>query len=141
MSEAQKRGMRLKALRVRLGLTQKGLAAKLGGVAHNTISMWESGETEPGVENIVRLAQFFGVTIDYLLCAPGADSPQWVDAEGQRVDYPPEVEEGIKILSTLRKPVRRSVVAGLPDFAVEIEKRIAEERAKLEARRVELTEE
>lgn len=131
MSEGHKRGIRLKALRVRLGLTQRKLADALG-VAHNTISMWEAGETEPGTENIIRLAGFFGVTIDYLLCAPGADTPQWVDVEGQRVDYPPEIGVAIRLLAGMRQPVRRSVVAHLPGFAVQMEERIAEAKRRLE---------
>jgi len=140
MSEAaQKRGIRLKALRVRLGLTQRRLAETLG-VAHNTLSSWESGGTEPDIGNIVRLAQFFGVTIDYLLSAPGADSPQWVDEEGKRVDYPPEVGVAVELLLGLRKPVRRSVIALLPGFAVSVEEKITEARRRLEEKSVALDE-
>lgn len=139
MSENRKRGIRLKALRVRLGLTQRKLADALG-LTHSAISMWESEETEPGIENIVKMAGFFGVTVDYLLCAPGADTPQWVDVGGQRVDYPPEIGAAIKLLSGMRKPVRRSVVAHLAGFAAQMEERIAEAKKRLEEEAITLDE-
>lgn len=111
-------GKRIKGLRKRLGLTQVQLVAKLSLDIGNTIlSDWESGKREPSAENAIMLAQFFNVTVDYLLCAPGADKPQWVDDSGQRVAYPPEVEEAAKYLLSLDKPLRRTVIRRLPKVA------------------------
>lgn len=123
-------GKRIKGLRKRLGLTQVQLVEKLPmDVGNTALSDWESGKREPSTENAVMLAQFFNVTVDYLLCAPGADRPQWVDEDGQRVAYPPEVEEAAKYLLSLDKPLRRTVIRRLSKVAeiaimdIEAEKR------------------
>lgn len=57
---------RLKELRKKHGLTQKEIA-KLIGISQSSYSNWENGNTEPSLENVVRLAKLFGVTTDYLL--------------------------------------------------------------------------
>lgn len=123
-------GKRIKGLRKRLGLTQVQLVEKLPmDVGNTALSDWESGKREPSTENAIMLAQFFNVTVDYLLCAPGADRPQWVDEDGQRVAYPPEVEEAAKYLLSLDKPLRRTVIRRLSKVAeiaimdIEAEKR------------------
>ncbi len=36
------------------------------GVAQSTLSDWKNGKSVPGVENLRKIAQYFGVTIDYL---------------------------------------------------------------------------
>lgn len=111
-------GKRIKGLRKRLGLTQVQLVEKLPmDVGNTALSDWESGKREPSTENAVVLAQFFKVTVDYLLCAPGADKPQWVDDSGQRVVYPPEVEDAAKYLLSLDKPERRTIIRHLPKIA------------------------
>ena len=58
--------MRLKDLREEAGMTQKELAEKIGNVQRN-ISNWESGNTQPDLETVVKLAEVFGVTTDELL--------------------------------------------------------------------------
>jgi transcriptional regulator with XRE-family HTH domain len=44
------------------GLSQEALAAKLN-VASNTISRWETGTYKPKIEDLDKLARFFGVSI------------------------------------------------------------------------------
>ena len=43
------------------GLTQKQVAEALG-VSDRTYSKWETGETEPGIELLCRLAEFYGLS-------------------------------------------------------------------------------
>ena len=62
---------RLKECRVQAGYTQKYIALTVG-VAMPTVSQWESGIKSPSVENLVRLADLYGVTVDHLL---GRDQP------------------------------------------------------------------
>jgi len=57
---------RIKNLRKNLGITQKQLADKLS-VANSTLSYWEQGKYEPDHRNLFALADYFGVTTDYLL--------------------------------------------------------------------------
>lgn len=117
-SRAIRSGKRIKGLRKRLGLTQVQLVEKLPmDVGNTALSDWESGKREPSTENAVMLAQFFKVTVDYLLCAPGADAPQWVDETGHRVAYPPEIEDAAKYLLSLGKALRRTVIRRLPKVA------------------------
>lgn len=56
---------RLKELRIESGLGQEKLADDLE-VSHGTISLWENRLREPKLSNLIRIAQYFGVTIDYL---------------------------------------------------------------------------
>lgn len=56
----------LKYLRNRSGLTQMEIAKKLG-VAKSTISMYENGQREPEFETLEALADYFNVTMDFLL--------------------------------------------------------------------------
>ena len=50
----------LKSARESRGLTQKQAAESLG-VSDRTYSKWETGETEPGIELICRLAELYGM--------------------------------------------------------------------------------
>lgn len=58
--------MKLKELRKKSGYSQKELAELLG-YAQNTISQWESGRRYIDREALIQLANFFGVSTDYLL--------------------------------------------------------------------------
>lgn len=59
-------GDRLKELRKERNLTQEDIG-NLCDVAKNTVSNWENNANQPSFEIVKRLAQYFGVTIDYLL--------------------------------------------------------------------------
>ena len=48
-----------------LGLTQEGLAQKLG-VTNQAVSKWESGQSCPDLALLPRIADLFGITIDEL---------------------------------------------------------------------------
>ena len=48
-----------------LGLTQEGLAQKLG-VTNQAVSKWESGQSCPDIALLPALADIFGITIDQL---------------------------------------------------------------------------
>lgn len=56
---------RLKQLRQKKGLTQQKLAEILG-IKRNTYSDWENGKTEPGFENLIKLADLLEVSLDWL---------------------------------------------------------------------------
>ena len=58
--------MRLKELRKKRGLSQQRLAMELN-VNQNTISRYETGEREADYKSLIMLADYFGVSIDYLL--------------------------------------------------------------------------
>ena len=58
--------MRLCELRQQMGISQKELAKNLGMSAGNLCD-WEKGRTQPDIEKLVRLADYFDVSLDYLL--------------------------------------------------------------------------
>lgn len=57
---------RIKRLRKEKGLTQNQLADQLG-VTDKAVSKWEVGEANPDISLLVKMAQLFDVTVDYLL--------------------------------------------------------------------------
>ena len=59
-------GKRIKELRVEKNMTLLALAKAIG-VDKHAIIYWEQEVNEPKASYIVRLAQFFGVSTDYLL--------------------------------------------------------------------------
>ena len=58
--------MRLRELRKAKGISQLKLAMDLN-TNQNTISRYETGEREPGIAELIALADYFDVSIDYLL--------------------------------------------------------------------------
>ena len=57
---------RLRELREKHGLTQKELGNALN-VTSQTISNYEIGKREPEISEFIKLADYFGVSIDYLI--------------------------------------------------------------------------
>lgn len=55
-----------KNLRLRESLTQKELARELQ-IPQSTIAKYEKGQLEANYKNLIKIADFFNVTIDYLL--------------------------------------------------------------------------
>ena len=56
----------LRYLRLEKGINQIELA-KIMNCRQSTVSLWENGLREPSMSSLIALAQFFGVTIDYLV--------------------------------------------------------------------------
>ena len=58
--------MRLKEIRKSKGISQLKLAIDLS-TSQNTISRYETGEREPGINELIKIADYFNVSVDYLL--------------------------------------------------------------------------
>lgn len=58
--------MRLKELREERRLNQEGLALRLN-VSQSTISAYEIGDRAPDLETLIAIANFFSVSLDYLV--------------------------------------------------------------------------
>jgi transcriptional regulator with XRE-family HTH domain len=78
-------GTKISELRKKRGLTQEQLAHDLG-IARQSISKWEVGEALPDTPTVIRLADYFGVTVDYLL-RESQESPA-VDADKEERTKP-----------------------------------------------------
>lgn len=57
----------LKLLRQQNGYTQIAVQMKTG-IEQSLLSKFENGERIPPTETLLRLADFYGVSIDYILC-------------------------------------------------------------------------
>lgn len=74
-------GDRLKELRKNKNLTQEDIGT-FCGVGNATISNWEKNLTDPPIEIIIKLANYFGVSVDYLL-GNDINSPNTIDKVNQ----------------------------------------------------------
>lgn len=88
----------LRKFRIEKGLSQAQLA-KILNVAQNTVSNWEKGIREPDLKTTQVLADFFDVSVDYLLGRPDKKTSQKVS------DSPlsPHDEETTALLEQLHK--------------------------------------
>jgi transcriptional regulator with XRE-family HTH domain len=69
---------RLKILRLERGLSQQELSTKLN-IPRTTISSWELGRRSPDIKMLEILADFFKVSIDYLVGKTDTRNPVQVD--------------------------------------------------------------
>lgn len=73
-------GKRLKELRVEKELTQEKLG-EIFNVRKGTVSNWENGNRFPDENTIIKLADFFNVSIDYLLGRTNKRQPHHLTKE------------------------------------------------------------
>ncbi len=69
---------RIKELRLSRNMNQVQLAKELN-VTKQTVSNWENDNIQPSVNVLIKIADYFGVTTDYML---GRSSARTIDAEG-----------------------------------------------------------
>lgn len=94
---------RIRELRKVCNMNQTQLAKALH-VHQTAISQWENEKTAPDSENMKMVADYFGVSLDYLLCR--TDDPS--------VEKAPHVSPG-----AVRIPVYGVIPAGVPMEAIE----------------------
>ena len=87
---------KVRELRISKGISQKNFAAMLN-VPANTYNQWENGKRQPDFEILAQIADYFEVTIDYLLGKTNV----------------PNNSKGVVI------PVLGTVPAGIPIEAIE----------------------
>lgn len=63
----------LKILRKKDKLTLKELAEKFD-ISFQAISLYENGKRQPDFDTLIKLADYFGVSVDYLIGRTGASS-------------------------------------------------------------------
>lgn len=58
--------IRLFELRTEKELSQRKMAKELN-ISQGTYNNWENSNTQPSIEQLIQLAGFFGVSVDYLI--------------------------------------------------------------------------
>lgn len=76
-------GKNLASLRKARGLTQQDLAEKIN-YSDKSISKWELGYSIPGVDVLKDFAEFYGVSIDYLVAEQKQEDLETVASQGTR---------------------------------------------------------
>lgn len=58
--------IRLRDLRSEKNISQRKMA-EMFSVSQGTYNNWEQGNTQPSIEQLIELARFFSVSVDYLI--------------------------------------------------------------------------
>src|SRR5690606_9397473 len=74
---------RFRSIRKQHGLTQRELAKKLN-ISQSTIGLYETGDRNPDPRTIISIADFFDVSIDYLLGRTDNPDPLPIDRAYQK---------------------------------------------------------
>ena len=90
---------RILELRTGMGLSQGDLADRLE-VSRQSVSKWETGQSVPDLDKIIKLADLFGITVDELV------------REGER-PQPPQPEPRIVYVERERRGLTRVQKAGV----------------------------
>lgn len=98
----------LKQLREEKGLCQKELAAVLH-VSNGTISNYENGVHSPNLDTLCDIADYYGVSVDYLLGR--SDSPYAERELMHCISGTYSVNDFLKLFRRLPEPGRKILVA------------------------------
>lgn len=105
---------RLKELRSEKGLLQREVAEAIE-VSRPTYNHWENGKGEIDFKNLKKLAEFYNVTIDYILGYEPTDDPQSVYHDAMEIinklDIKPEkfknlTDEQIELAKQVLKAIQ-----------------------------------
>ena len=121
--------MRLRELRISRGISQKDLA-KYFGMSSGNLCDWEKGRSEPDIAGLIRLANFFGESIDYLVGRVDEDmmeNSQPVSRAKQRLIYLIRMlsDKNVKMLISIAEVMRsggnsKAVIIENPVEAIKI---------------------
>ena len=95
--------MRLRECRENSGYSQKYVALTLG-ISAPSVANWERGKTSPTRENVIRLADLYGVSVDYLL---GRSDDASVVAAGVTDTPQTDTGDGLRLSDAEKKLIRR----------------------------------
>lgn len=95
---------RLRELRKIKGLTQTEIAQFIG-ISQNSYSYWENGKVKIDNESILRLADFYGVSVDYILCREGFTAEERAAgfSETKKIDVTPIEEDVVNVIRQIGK--------------------------------------
>lgn len=100
-------GERIKEQRKNCGLSQEKVA-ELVGVSRQAVTKWEAEQSAPSTENLFRLAEIFGTTVDILL----ASEKEEKNSPAEQIYYLYKMEEAKKA-DDLRARRKKNVLMAL----------------------------
>ena len=99
-------GERIKECRLNVKMSQEKVA-ELVGVSRQAVTKWESNQSAPNTENLFKLAEIFGTTVDLLLKTE--DDPKQSPAE--QIYYLYKMEEEKKRAAKIERIKKNSIAA------------------------------
>ena len=93
-------GEKIKACRQRAGMSQEKVA-ELVGVSRQAVTKWEVNQSAPNTENLFKLAEIFGTTVDMLLASEDENKP----SPAEQIYYLYKMEEEKK--AALKKQAQK----------------------------------
>ena len=99
-------GQNLKNLRLSLGKTQSEIA-EIGGFNQGIYANWETNRFIPGAENLIKLADCFGCSVDYLL---GRESEESIIVINEDLKYTPDEKNLIDLYRKLGSKKKEAVL-------------------------------
>ncbi len=76
--------MNIKHFRKRCGFTQEQLAEKLS-VTRQTLAKWENGEASPTIDDCIRMADIFDITVNDLAADMKEEELDFVSPKGKHI--------------------------------------------------------
>ena len=109
-------GERIKACRQRAGMSQEKVA-ELVGVSRQAVTKWEVNQSAPNTENLFKLAEIFGVTVDMLLASEDENK----QSPAEQIYYLYKMEEEKKNAvkkQKLRRGIRMALLIAIAYMAI-----------------------
>lgn len=113
-------GNKIQLYRKQHNLSQEDLAKKLN-LSRQTVSQWETSQTIPSIDNLIRLSELFSVSVDELI----KDESEHDTTHTQEIETPRETytfnfdnEDEKEITKNSRAPFVRGLVVFLVTFAL-----------------------
>ncbi|ECZ8748416.1 helix-turn-helix transcriptional regulator, partial [Listeria monocytogenes] len=97
---------KLEYLRNSKGWSKVEVAKRLGMKASSTYSNWEYGNREPDIDTLKRIADLYGVSVDYLL---GRQKNKLVDTIAAHIDADASEEDIKEILAYIEEKRKEHV--------------------------------
>lgn len=94
---------KIRELRKAKKISMKELGVAIGGYAESTISLYENNKRQPDQATLIKIADFFGVSVDYLLGRETSEEDKRIQAIG-----------GFNVPDKYLIPIVGQVVAGKP---------------------------
>ncbi len=109
-------GQKLHQCRNEAGLSQEEVAGRLL-VSRQTISLWETDQTLPTIDNLLRLKELFGISVDELLTGEEQKPAQQSAPDADIIEsfsYAPTAEDVKKVTRRLKRKDRPRYLLLLP---------------------------